>query len=113
VSTCGIAIRTAGGCAVCSNGLTICSAGRFRNDPRLFRRSQPGPPSAARHDAGQGPLNVWAGRAVDGSPRIISCFKLTAEDLAEIQRTGRVWLIVHGGAMPPVALTPFKPIEPA
>jgi hypothetical protein len=46
--------------------------------------------------------------SVDGHPAIVSCWKVTAEELAEIQRTGRVWLICMGG-MPPVILSGHKP----
>lgn len=34
--------------------------------------------------------------------QVISCWKPTQEELAEIQRTGRVWLHVSGVTMPPV-----------
>jgi hypothetical protein len=44
-----------------------------------------------------------------GRPVVISCWKVTAEDLAEIQRTGRIWLTVYGERMPPVALTGARP----
>lgn len=44
-----------------------------------------------------------------GTPVVISCWKLTAEELAEIQRTGRVWLGVCGHTMPPAYITGIKP----
>jgi len=56
-------------------------------------------------------LSVWVGRYADGGPAIVSCWKLTREELEQINRTGRVWLHVFGPAMPPVALEtkhPFK-----
>lgn len=39
---------------------------------------------------------------------IVSCWKVTKEELEEINRTGRVWLCVLGGVMPPVILTGKK-----
>ena len=44
-----------------------------------------------------------------GTPAIVSCWKLTAEELAEINRTGRVWLCVAGHTMMPVFITGEKP----
>lgn len=46
---------------------------------------------------------------MDGKPVVISCWKLTAEELAEVNRTGRVWLGVLGTTMPPVFLDGLKP----
>jgi hypothetical protein len=56
------------------------------------------------------PLCVWRGDSVEGIPLVISCWKLTREELEEITRTGRLYLTVYGRTMPPVALavgTPF------
>jgi hypothetical protein len=44
-------------------------------------------------------------------PIIISCYKLTEEELEEINRTKRVWLTVISHRMPPVALTGMKPFN--
>ena len=41
-------------------------------------------------------------------PLLISCWKLTKEELEEVNKTGRVWLAVCGRAMPPVVLSGFK-----
>lgn len=49
------------------------------------------------------PLSVFA----DGK-QVISCWKLTADELKEFQRTGRIWLVVFGETMPAVALTVSK-----
>ena len=61
-------------------------------------------------------LRVWRGErrfeGVGSVPVVISCFKVSAEELAEIQRTGRVWLTVLGVTMPPVLLEGVKPIGP-
>jgi hypothetical protein len=56
------------------------------------------------------PLSVWKGNCDDGTPEIISCWKLSKEDLEEINKTGTVWLRIVGQGMPPVTLqteTPF------
>lgn len=50
-------------------------------------------------------LSVWRGRQNNGLPIVVSCWKLTQEELEEFQRTGRIWLIVAGVTMPPVSLT--------
>lgn len=42
---------------------------------------------------------------------MISCWVFTTEELAEMQRTGRIWLRVAGNTHPPVALSPFHPWE--
>jgi hypothetical protein len=55
------------------------------------------------------PLCVWQGDATDGTPMVISCWKLTQEELEEINKTGRVFLQVIGHAMPPVCLTVKTP----
>jgi len=46
------------------------------------------------------PLHVRRG---DGC--LISCWKLTAEEVAEILRTGVVWLSVLGRGLPPVMIS--------
>lgn len=56
-------------------------------------------------------LSVWVGPTPQGFPVVISCWKLTKEELEEIQRTGRVWLWVFGVTMPPVALETAKPFQ--
>jgi hypothetical protein len=60
-----------------------------------------------------GPLSVWRGPHPNGLPLVISCWKLTKEELEEINRTGRVWLWVCGTTMPPVILTATTPFSPA
>lgn len=59
-------------------------------------------------------LPVWKGNApIDDqgntTPTIISCWKLSKEDLEEIQRTGEVWLSISGTGMPPVSLFTENP----
>lgn len=48
---------------------------------------------------------------MDGIPVVVSCWKLTQEELKEFQRTGRIWLIVAGNTIPPVILTAIKPFK--
>lgn len=59
-------------------------------------------------------LPVWEGNApIDDqgntAPTIISCWKLSKEDLEEIQRTGVIYLSVSGTGMPPVSLFTENP----
>ena len=61
-------------------------------------------------------LSVWQGDAPIGErdatiPVTISCWKLTKDELDLINQTGRVWLTVYGGGMPPVSLQIENPFE--
>lgn len=56
-------------------------------------------------------LPVCATQSTNGLPLLISCWKLTREELDEVNRTGRIWLEVMGSAMPPVWITGSKPFE--
>lgn len=47
-----------------------------------------------------GPLPV---RRLEG--RVVSCWRLSPEELAEVQRTGVVWLSIFGHTHAPVAIT--------
>lgn len=38
-------------------------------------------------------------------PIVQSCWKLTKDELEEVNRTGRIWLCVCGTMMPPVILS--------
>lgn len=54
-------------------------------------------------------------RISDGThPIVVSCWKLTKDELDEINRTGRVWLMIWGETMPPAAVSGTKPfsVEP-
>jgi len=47
-------------------------------------------------------------------PLIVSCWKLSSEELAKVQETGVVWLTTVGISIPPVAIevkSPFNPSE--
>ena len=61
-------------------------------------------------------LSVWRGDVtVDGGgavPAVVSCWKLTPDELEEVNRTGRVWLYVVGRTMPPVMMAGNKPEFP-
>lgn len=54
-------------------------------------------------------LSVLRTEMDNGQPIVISCWKLTTEELAEIQRTGRVWLMIWGPTMPPAAVEGKRP----
>lgn len=59
------------------------------------------------------PLSVCCTATPQGQPVVVSCFKLTAGELEEIVRTKRVWLIVYGQTMPPVAVQTGSPFAEA
>jgi hypothetical protein len=59
-------------------------------------------------------LWVWRGNVPhdehgNSFPAIISCWKLSKEDLEEINRTGVIWLSITGTGMPPVSLFTENP----
>lgn len=64
------------------------------------------PPSMTRDQCD--PLNVLY---FQKQGAIISCWKLTVEELEEIKKTGRIWLNVRGHVMPPVSLTTKQPFK--
>lgn len=43
-------------------------------------------------------------------PAVLSCWKPTEEQLEAIRRTGRLWLAIMGGTMPPVCLCSENPL---
>ena len=55
--------------------------------------------------------SVCCGCLEDGRQVVVSCWKPTAEEITEIQRTGRVWLTVWGTTMAPTAVTSKSPFE--
>lgn len=58
------------------------------------------------------PLCVYQGvESTQNMPVIISCWKITKEELEILQKTGRIWLHVLGTAMPPLALDLRHPFE--
>ena len=40
---------------------------------------------------------------------VVSCWKVTKEELEEINRTGRVWLMLWGSQIPPANVSGVKP----
>lgn len=50
-------------------------------------------------------------RTIDSNdnPVVISCWKLTQDELKEINETGRVWLGIMGHTMPPAYIAGQKP----
>lgn len=59
-------------------------------------------------------ISVFAGPNEGGYPVIVSCWKMTREEVDEVQRTGRIWMTVLGYGMQPVVLSgtsPFKGVE--
>lgn len=55
------------------------------------------------------PLSAWIGHLESGTPVIISCWKPTEEEWQEMRRTGRVWIMVLGHVMPPIAPMGINP----
>lgn len=56
------------------------------------------------------PLSVL--RTIDGdgkTPSVISCWKLTKEELDEVNRTGRIWVGVAGITMPHIWISGQNP----
>lgn len=56
-----------------------------------------------------GALSIWRGATEGGKPVVISCWKFTQEELEEINRTGRVWLMMYGETTQPAAVCGVKP----
>lgn len=64
-------------------------------------------------------LPVWKGPTAHDEhgaifPAIISCWKLSKEDLEAISEKGVIWVSVSGTGMPPISLFteyPFVPLE--
>lgn len=59
---------------------------------------------APKGQAGVEPLIVFR-----NGRETISCWKVTAEELEEIQRTGRIWVRVLGNTTFPLLVTGTKP----
>lgn len=56
-------------------------------------------------------LSVYRGIDGAGRPIVVSCWKPTKEELEEIARTGRVWLLLWGQTMQPASVTGFSPFS--
>ena len=56
-------------------------------------------------------LPVWMGHDTNGFPVIISKWKLSKEDIEDINRTGEIWLSIFSTGMPAVALQTESPLK--
>ncbi len=56
-------------------------------------------------------LSVFVGEDANGEQICVSCWKLTAAELDEVNRTGRIWLGITGVTMPPAWISGSKPFE--
>ena len=65
------------------------------------------PPGVSDEDCES--LSIKRAVTPQGQPVVISCWKMTREELEEVNRTGRVWLLIWGQTMPPAALAGIKP----
>lgn len=45
----------------------------------------------------------------DGFPGVITCWKLTKEEVDELISTGRLWITIMGNVIPPISPTVEKP----
>lgn len=57
------------------------------------------------------PLSVCRATMAGNVPVVISCWKPTHDELDEIRRTGRVWLMCVGISQPPVVVMGSSPFE--
>lgn len=67
------------------------------------------PPKGVKEDEVSS-LSVWRGKIGDWDG-YVSCWKVTEEELEEIRKTGRVWLLVYSNGMPPVCVTGLSPFR--
>lgn len=56
-------------------------------------------------------LEVYKGEFEDGKPVVISCWKFTKEELEIVNKTGRIYILVLGESMPPIAPTATDPFR--
>lgn len=54
-------------------------------------------------------LSILRTVTIVGLPCVVSCWKVSQEELEEINRTGRIWLTVVGDTHAPVHVTGIKP----
>lgn len=69
-----------------------------------------GPPRGSTEDD-VGSLFVWRG-LYDGKRVVLSCWRLSQEELEEVKRTGRVWVYLWGESMPPALVSGEHPMFP-
>lgn len=58
------------------------------------------------------PMPAWVGEDQRGDSMSVSCWKLTPEELVEVQRTGVVWQGIMGKGIPPSYVAAFSPFQP-
>lgn len=56
-------------------------------------------------------LHAFRFRDLDGQARIITAWRLSPAELAEVARTGIVWVDAWGETQPPMSLAGFSPFE--
>lgn len=56
-------------------------------------------------------LCCWKGQDTEGNHIVVSCWKVTQEELEEINKTGRVWAYHFGGVLQPHCLSGTNPFE--
>lgn len=67
-------------------------------------------PKEMSHDECES-LCVMKSQTSDGQPVIVSCWKPSRCELELIQKTGRVWVIMYGTTMQPIAVQAERPFE--
>lgn len=56
-------------------------------------------------------LHVFRYKDLDGNPQVMSCWKFSPEELAEIARTGVCWFSCWGNTHPPMWITGERPFK--
>lgn len=62
-----------------------------------------GPPKGISEDKVQSIFGLLG--EVQGCPVVVTCWRPSAAELEQINKTGQVWLIVYGQTMPPVNIS--------
>jgi len=55
--------------------------------------------------------SAFQGHTKDDIPIVVTCWKMTEEELEEFQRTGRIWVLTLGHVIPIQQLFATKPLE--
>lgn len=56
-------------------------------------------------------VSAFKGESKDGIPIVVTCWKMTEEELEEFQRTGKIWILSLGTELPLQQPLANKPIE--
>lgn len=70
-----------------------------------------GPPEGIAEDECSSIL-AWRGLSDRGRPIIVTCWKVTADEEADILEKGRIWMVTWGQALQPCYLTAKTPFSP-